>query len=238
MRKLQTETEIRAWEKIAESEKRLEVGYNYFLDGKRLVSRRELCTLWEVTEEAIRAYHRRGFKKHDLSLRHMAIYDLEESEAWRMANVQVNGGNALMKRRAQNTSAEEHEQDIDHISFDEADRRKKIVDLKAAQVKLAEAEGRLVDADDLDKAMAEQAIMHRTDKTNDEKVLPILLENKSASDIAELLHKHNQERLSFFDQIINKEFDCKETLYDVVESVLIALSDGVTPSELVGKINA
>lgn len=238
MRKIQTESEIRAWEKIAETEKRLEVSYSYFLDGKRLVSRRELCSLWEVTEEAIRAYHRRGFKKHELSLPKLAIYDLEESEAWRMANVQVNGGNALMKRRAQNTSAEEHEEHIDHISFDEADRRKKIVDLKAAQVKLAEAEGRLVDADDLDKAMAEQAIMHRTDKTNDEKVLPILLEGKTASEISQLLHSHNQERLSFYDQIINKEFSCKETLYDVVEAVLASLSEGIDPATLVGKINA
>jgi hypothetical protein len=99
-------------------------------------------------------------------------------------------------------------------------------------------DGQLVEAEDLDKAMAEQAILHKTDKINDEKVLPTLLEMKSAGDIASILYEHNQERLAHFDKIINKEFTCTETLYDIIEVVLTRLSLGESPKEIVEATNA
>ena len=241
MKSIQPDVELRNWEKLATVTKGMVLDAQIFLNDRRLVSRRDLRRVWNCSDETLKGYAKRGLPKHELSSTNFSVYDLRSSEEWRTANVDPKAGGALRKSRQEFDPEDENSEvdvDIDKISYDEADRRKKITDLKLSMLKVAEAEGRLVPADDLDKAMAEQAIMHKTDKLNDEKVLPLLLEGKSASEIATLLYEHNQERLAQYDKLINTEFTTTATLYDIVEAVLQALAEGISPDQIVEAVNA
>jgi len=241
MKSIQPDVELRTWEKLATVTKGMVLDAQIFLNDRRLVSRRDLRRVWNCSDETLKGYAKRGLPKHELSSTNFSVYDLRSSEEWRTANVDPKAGGALRKSRQEFDPEDENSEvdvDIDKISYDEADRRKKITDLKLSMLKVAEAEGRLVPADDLDKAMAEQAIMHKTDKLNDEKVLPLLLEGKSASEIATLLYEHNQERLAQYDKLINTEFTTTATLYDIVEAVLQALAEGISPDQIVEAVNA
>lgn len=241
MKTIQPNVELRNWEKLATVTKGMVLDVQIFLNDRRLVSRRDLRRVWNCSDETLKGYAKKGLPKHELSSTNFSVYDLRISEEWRTANVDPKAGGALRKSRQEFDPDDEDSEvdlDIEKISYDEADRRKKITDLKLSMLKVAEAEGRLVPADDLDKAMAEQAIMHKTDKLNDEKVLPLLLEGKSASEIATLLYEHNQERLAQYDKLINTEFTATATLYDIVETVLQALTEGISPDQIVEAVNA
>lgn len=78
--------------------------------------------------------------------------------------------------------------------------------------------------------------MHRTDKTNDEKILPIILENKSSSEISEILHEHNQERLEMYDKAIGRHFECEESVYEVTNMAIEKIAEGTSPKDIVEAI--
>jgi len=241
MKTIQPDVELKNWEKLAATNKGMVLDVQVLLNDRRLVSRRDLRRVWNCSDETLKGYAKRGLPKHELSSTNFSVYDLRSSDEWRTANVDPKAGGALRKSRQEfDPESEDSEVDVDieKISYDEADRRKKITDLKLSMLKVSEAEGKLVPADDLDKAMAEQAIMHKTDKLNDEKVLPLLLENKSASEIATLLYEHHQERLAQYDKLINLEFSSPITLYDIVATVLNVLAEGRTPDEIVEAVYA
>lgn len=263
MKILQPDSEITLWEKLT-SLSRITAEMVFKLDGRRLVTRRDLRRIWQCEDASIKDYAKKGLPQVDLialtaegverakkldpkftlTLPNFAVYDLAEVNEWRDNNVDVKkSSNRLQKIMSKPHSQREENIDEPKTEPDssagyavremiaktvQAEQQAAILTLKHEALK-----GSLVDAEDLDRAMAEQAIMHKTDKINDEKVLPTLLENKTASEIAEILHEHNQERLSHYDRLINKEFKQKETLYDVLEAVLLHLSKGANPSEII-----
>lgn len=245
----------------------------YRLDGRRLVTRRDLRRIWDCSDETIKKYTKLGMPKvnleellhegfersrllkpnEELLVPQQAIYDLANVNAWRDENIDANNGRAAEKKRkallanAPTPADEDLESDTPKLDNGEKSYalREMIAKTTSAEeqatiltLKRKNLEGQLVEAEDLDKAMAEQAILHKTDKINDEKVLPTLLEMKPASEISKILYQHNQERLAHFDKIINKEFTCEETLYDIIEAVLAKMSLGGSPKEIVEAINA
>lgn len=267
MKLIQPDSEIKLWEKVSELSK-LTMELIIRNDGRRYVSRRDLRRIWGCTDEAIKGYVRKGMPqvdlialtaegverakklnpKYELSLPKMAIYDLAEVNAWKDNNVEIK----MSTKRLRDATAEVHEEDRLTDSDEENNPSLKGYALREIIAKTEQAEeqakistlkrkaleGQLVEAEDLDKAMAEQAILHKTDKTNDEKVLPTLLEMKPAGEIAAILYEHNQERLAHFDKIINKEFSCPETIYDIIEVVLTRMSLGESPKDIIEAINA
>lgn len=267
MKLIQPDSEIKLWEKLTELSK-LTAEIIIRNDGRRLVSRRDLRRIWNCTDEAIKGYVRKGMPsvdlvaltangverakkldpKYEFVQPQLGVYDLAEVNAWKDANVEVKNSPKRLATQAMEVFPEDGDTDSDeetNPSLKGYALREIIAKTISAEedattktLKRKALEGQLVEAEDLDKAMAEQAILHKTDKINDEKVLPTLLEMKPASEIAAILYEHNQERLTHFDKIINKEFTCTETLYDIIEVVLTRMSLGESPKEIVEAINA
>ena len=230
--------------KIAFSEAKLKSIESFLVDSSLLVTVDFLMAYFNVSQRQITNYVKSGLPKIDSrndGRGGIGLYDINKCIEWRLDNLNKSKQASTEKAKARQEERQKQNappsEDIRDMSFEEAERLKKIVDFQIAEVKLAEVEGRLVDANDLDRAMSELAIMHKTDKTNDQDVLTVLLENKSSAEIRELLYSHNEERLEMLDSIINKEFKSKETLYEIVESILNKLSDGVEPSKIISKVN-
>ena len=203
------------------------------------VTKKELSEALGIKIRQITNYVKDGMPVHSVGKRNAQLFDMGACKKWRLENIDktMSIKTTSTEERDKITEEDEELQKNDMLRKLKADADDAELKVQLNTIKLAEAEGRLVDADDLDKAMSEQAIIHRTDKTNDEKILPILLENRSSGEIAEILHEHNQERLNGLDKMINKVFDSKESMYEIVEEVLARLKDGVEPNTLIKRIN-
>lgn len=272
MKLLQPDSEISLWEKVTEfSTAQAELIIR--LDGRRLVSRRDLRRIWDCSDVTLKKYASLGMPKVDLDLvlyegfarakklnpnfeaitPNLSVYDLSIVNAWRDQNIDDNNGRAAEKKRkalsapSSETLPEDLENDNPQKPTDDKNYalREMIAkttsaeeDAKTKTLKRQLLEGRLIPADELDKAMAEQAMLHKSDKLHDENALPAMLENKSASEIKELIYQHNLKRLSRLDELINKELDSKVALYDVIEATLVKLTEGVSLDEILGAINA
>jgi len=235
--------ELPRWKKIAENN--VKIYLKRFIKNKEVVSRQELVDIWGKSVKTIQRYIKDGMPIHPESTRVFQFFNLEEVTTWRDRSI-----DKVMSQKTAKPSTTEIEVNIDVesdgdeslVALDDMSRKLKAdaddaeLKVKLNTIKLAEAEGRVVDANDLDRAMGELATVHKTDKIHDENLLPILLENKNAGEIKKLLQEHNFERLEMLDKIVNREFKSVETMYDVVEVVLQQLRDGVEPESLVKRL--
>ena len=213
----------------------------------RIVQKKELADVLEVKIRQIGNYIKRGMPISSTGKRGVQNFETEICKNWKVKNIdKVMSTKTKLYKQSKST---EIEIEIDEKNTDEdeevkcdlerklkADADSAVIKVKLDNLKLAEAEGRVVDANDLDKSMSELAIVHKTDKINDENVLPILLANKTASEIKKQLQKFNTKRLEELDKLINREFKSVETLYDIVEVVLCQLKEGIEPESLIKRI--
>jgi len=212
----------------------------------KLVQKKELAEFLGIKIRQIGNYIKSGMPIHSIGKRNAQLFDAEACKRWRDKTI-----NKTMSMKTKKPITKEVEVSIDDVVDEDGNivavsdiERKMKADADDAELKvqlntlkLAEAEGRVVDANDLDRAMSELAVVHKTDKIHDENLLPVLLENKDAGEIKLLLQEHNYERLKMLDKIVNREFKSEETMYDIVEAVLQKLKEGVEPESLVKRIN-
>jgi len=129
------------------------------------------------------------------------------------------------------------------LELDEIEKLSKIIELKKKnterqiqEIKKDTEQGLLVKAENLDRAMSELAIIHKTDMINQEQVLPTILEGKNSNEILEELRQINFDRLEFLSKIIKKGAkwfkDDDYSLYEVVQDILNAVNNGKTFKEL------
>lgn len=247
---IHTDREINEWEELTKGQAAT-CELVIKVDGRRLVTRRDLRRIWDISPDTVEKYDKMGMPRHALSKPRMTVYNLEQANAWKTENLSPNLGWAAKRNRERaiegtldpvdtvSDPAEEPRKDQYALREIIAKTEKSEEDLKLARIKRLQLEESLVPADDLDKAMAEQAILHKTEKINDEKVLPTLLANKEAHEIAELLYGHNVDRLANLDRLVNKVFkDTQYSLYEVVEATLERMQSGVSPESIIGAINA
>lgn len=216
----------------------------YFADNRLLVPRVFVQEDMGVTSRSIMNWEKQGLDSSPLSLPKLKLYDLKQLRQWHKDNIDQKqsarssrGRDVELDEDADDEDNPFANMDLDKVPKVEAERRKEIEAVKKLMMQNDELEGRLVSVDDLDKAMAEQAAIHISDKTNDEKTLPTLLANKSQEEISNLLYKHNQDKIETLGRIVAKEFDCGETLYDVIFAVLEKFDDGVSPKEIIKVID-
>ena len=231
--------ELQKWKKIEDSG--LGIVLKRFINNQEVVSRQELIEIWGKSAKTIQRYIKDGMPQHSNSTRAFQFFNLEEAEAWRNKSIdKVMSIKTL--RPTTDITVDINNENQDETPKGDLERKLKAdaddaeLKVRLNTIKLAEAEGRVVDANDLDRAMSELAIVHKTDKIHDENLLPIILENKDAGEIKTLLQEHNFERLEMLDKIVNKEFRSMETMYDIVEVVLHQLKDGVEPESLVKRL--
>jgi len=233
--------ELHKWKKIEDTGVKLEL--KRFVDGREVVSKTELIKLLKTSAKTVQRYISKNMPVHEKSIRAFQFFDIKEVMAWRDKSVDKVMSSKTAKPTDMDVEEDtELDEDGNPVKLNDmlrklkADADKAELGVKLDTLKLAEAEGRVVDASDLDRAMSELAIVHKTDKIHDENLLPILLENKDAGEIKKLLQEHNFERLDMLDKIVNKEFKSVETMYDVVEAVLQQLKDGIEPESLVKRL--
>jgi phage terminase Nu1 subunit (DNA packaging protein) len=208
----------------------------YLIDSREVVSSNYLQQIWGVTDKTIRNYISQGMPVSKFSSSRFKIFDLIECISWRMATIDMSKSN--VSKVQQKESQEETQESI----VFEANRRKIIADAdkaeaeaKISQMKEKNMAGELISIEDIDKAMAEQAVLHKTDIVNSEKIFPNLLENLEKSEIVKILKDQNQQRLESLDALIKKEFKCEETLYEVIIEVLEKLKEE-EPIDIINKI--
>ena len=247
MKKLQPDSEIKLWEKIAEH---CDVVAEIIVrvEGRRLVSRRDLRRIWACTDEAIKGYVKKGMPKSELSVPSMAIYDLATVNAWREANVDSKRGMAAAKLRREKEeglappSSEDAESDLttggkslSKYAIDEAiaDSERAVENALITKLKRQMMEGSLIDSETLDITLAEQAVIYTTHYVNDKKLLPIQLEQKSRGEIRQFLDQHYSNRMSDLRLLIDKVYECDESLHEVIQAILEAFIRGETPVKLI-----
>lgn len=170
----------------------------YFLDGKLLVKNTFIAKMKNMTLAGVRKWNLQ-------STEHLAdrakLYDMD-----------------LVDEYCGDTAKPPNEDDLElsEISTDEAERRKKINDVRIGDIKIKKELGELIDANDTDKAMAELAVTLKSHLITSEKILPLLLENKTRAEIIKVLTDHNYDILKELSYVFNVEFDCDETLIDII----------------------
>ncbi|WP_420480200.1 hypothetical protein [Brevundimonas sp. FT23028] len=214
----------------------IEVVEAYVENGKVYVATKFLENYFKTSTRNIGNWIKKGLPKYKLKGINSNVFILEEVLIWHANNINKTKSRAGKKRKDEEGMNYEETIDLNLISYEEADRRKKILDVQLASVKLKEAEGELINADELDKALYEQAIMHITKLDNDEKILPILLEMKNQDEIKKILNEHNEDHLDTLSKQIEKKFKDDPTNYDVFNEILEKRKNGIKPQELIEKL--
>ncbi len=216
---------------------KIKIEEKYLLNNREVVSSKYLQQLWGVTDKTIRNYIQQGMPYlEEQSSSRFKIFDLIECITWRMETINMSKSNVSKAQQ------KESEQETSEDEVAKANKRKIIADAKkaeadatSAEVKLKKLTDELISVEDIDKAMAEQAVLHKTDLLNAEKILPIILENKEKAEIANILRDNNQQRLDDLDRLIKKEFKCEETLYEIIDEVIKQLQNK-EPNEIINKM--
>jgi hypothetical protein len=156
----------------------------------------------------------------------LTIFPILASIAWLRTNKPTT---TKTKPEISNNSKE----NLEKMTIEEAERLDKILKVQLSQVKLDKEEGRLVDADDLDRALKEQAVLHLTDINNSEKVLPVLLENKSRDEITQLLHDYNENRIDTLHSQVKQKAKTEPSMLDLFNTVMEVRAKGIEPQQIV-----
>jgi len=219
----------------------------------KTVFKQELAEALGIKIRQVGNYIKQGMPIHSTGKRNVQMFDVEECLKWqdKSVNKEFSAKNLtpakvdrlidIDKSKREENQIEDKEVAADDINDMlrklKADADRAETESELAKLKLSLQSGLLVDANDLDRAMSELAIVHKTDKIHDENLLPVILENKDAGEIKLLLQEHNHDRLAMLDKIVNKQFKSEETLYEIVEAILHQLKDGIEPESLIKRIN-
>jgi hypothetical protein len=240
---------ISAWEKLDIPEGlAVEAEWVIRIGGRRYVTRRDLTRLWDLADGSLTRYIQKGLPVSPLSKEKFQVFDYVEVVAWRNENIDLAAGRNAKSNR---TTSEDHN-DLDSENPKMSTEKEKassltmrqmVADTKRseenaliAELKRKEAEKSLIPSSAAEEALAEQAVIHASNYAQDKKLLPVQIENLPRHDIRAFLDQHYAGRMSDLKSLISKQFECDETLYDIVSTTLEALKNGATPKSIVKAI--
>lgn len=189
---------------------------SYKIGTKVLVTENFLADFYEVHKRSIHVWRTKGLKADPMSLKNLNLYNLVDVLKWH--NDTIVGKSTIFK--ADGEVNREANLPLDEVSSDEADRRKKIEEVKKMLKINAELSGSLVKAEDLDRGMAEQAVIHKGQYMDDLVQLPSILEKRSKGEIANFLEQHYQKRMQNISTFIHKTFDIPDHFYTEINKIL------------------
>lgn len=230
---------------------------SYEIDSKLYVNTKFLCIFFAKSEKQIGRWKKDGLpiakKPKELTFRG-EVFNLKDVQEWVKYNIDKQKSQATQKNKTIHlediTEEEVLEQmaNIDQqvvkklISIDSnlkktvADANKAEEEAQISRLKRLQLEESLIDADDVDKSRYEQGIMHKTMIENQEKIFPIILENKSSEEISKIVHEHNSDHLDLLDSQIEQKFKNELSNYDVFYEVLQARRNKKTTKDLIKAI--
>jgi len=215
----------------------------FFVDNMQLVSKKFVSMDMGVSERHITVWEKQGFSASDLSLSRLKLYDIKALRRWHRENIdQKQSARTAKNKEVILEDDDDGENPFAHTPLDkipkiEAERRKEIEAVKKLILQNKILDGENISIDATDRNMATQAATHISHLTNSEKILPDLLENKSASDIQEILNEHNQLQIEQLYRITNKELTGENELFDVLQKIIEKMDDGVDIENLIEGID-
>ena len=213
----------------------------YVINKEMYGDREFVASLYNVTTRTIANWKKGGLHFHKLaSVPHKELFKLTEVQDWHSQNIsQAKATSTAKAKNRDNPQAESepnHNGDIHKMDYVALEKEEKKMKVQLAKVKLDEAEGRLVSAEDLDKALYEQAIMHVTKLSNDQKTLPVVLANKSQDEVKQLLTDHNSEHLDTLKANVQRKFKGDMSNYDVFNVILDLRKSGLSVDDIIGRL--
>jgi len=204
----------------------------YFTNGKILVRNTYLAKAFQVTTRTVRSWDLEA-TPHDEG--RFALYDLHEVIQWRKLNIK-----ARKKKQEQYPHNENPYADMPDTAVpkEELEKRNEFQKLRKAKLQNAILEGEYVPVQDLDKTMATLAVMLMSSLKNHEKSAPAELANRASHEIQKLIKKAHYDLTDRLDRLLKKEFDCDETLYEVIGATLEVLDGDMSPLDIIKTIKA
>lgn len=163
-----------------------------------------------ISEATFTNWKKLGMKKSDYSLPKLGLFDLQSCLEWKALSIDTDNNKKGTKGQPKiGADGQTDYSDVPtkDLPEHEAERRTKITKMESEEVKLQELKGSLIRADDVDKAMADQAVIYESQYYDDLETLPQLLQNKTEAEIDGILTSHYEKRMKDVFLFVNKEYD-------------------------------
>ena len=174
----------------------------FMVGSKVLVTEKFLSDFFGVSGRAVRLWREKGLPLDPITVHNLNLYNLIDVIKWNLDNVKDGKSSIILSKQTTNT-VDESKVDLKDASKDEADRRLQIQKVLNEEIKHKELTGKLIPAEDTDKALAEIGAVHIAQYRGDLKLLPMLLENKPKHEITKLLDEHYASRIEDMNKITN-----------------------------------
>jgi len=189
----------------------------FMIGAKVLVTERFLSDFYGVSGRAIRLWREKGLPLDAITVKHLNLYNLSVVINWNLKNIKQKSKSSFID---EDINTELHK-NIKEVTKEEADRRLQIQKVLIEQLKHDELVGKLVRADDLDKTLAEQAVMHKVSYMEDLETLPTLLQDMSKSSISNFLQDHYANRMENALTLMTKVFKEEDTLHSIIKKACL-----------------
>lgn len=210
----------------------------FIIENKPLVTVEFIASYFgRKSKRPITNWIKRGMPKHNLSTQNLMLFELEECIKWARENINEEKNHAINKNVDIDPTNNPYEDMLlDDVPKHEAERRKEIEAVKKLQMQNKALRGQFIDIDEVDKDMASLATMLLASMKNVEKSYPVEYANTSSQEMLDGLKSAHFAATDMLDRIIQKEFDCNETLYEIIHHVLVAIDNGKTPKQIIDDI--
>ena len=202
-----------------------------FVNGIELVTVSYIMKSMGCIRDTISKWEKKGLARSELSERGMPLFDIKMLRKWYKNNIDHKQAARTSKNKVVEIEDDDDNPfahlDIDSVPQQEAERRKSIESVKKLVLQNRLLDGESISITASDKNLATQAATHISHLTNSEKILPDLLENKSASDIQEILNDHNQMNIEQLYRLTNNELTGEHELFDIFYKIIEKIDDGV-----------
>lgn len=246
MKVIHTQAMIDTWDKLDIPEGlEVEAEWVIRIGGRRYVTRRDLSRLWDLADGSLTRYIQKGLPVSPLSKDKFQVFDYAEVTEWRNKNIDLAAGRNAKSNRALPESDDLEDSASDSKPPLEKEKasltmRQMIADTKRseenallAELKRKEAEKSLIPSSAAEEALAEQAVIHASNYAHDKKLLPVQLENLPRHDIRTFLDQHYAGRMSDLKGLMAKQFDCEDTMLDIVHAAVQAINKGRSPEDII-----
>ena len=193
---------------------------SFIINGELLCSVSFFVALYSVDRRQIPKWVKLGLKPHKFSLPKLLLFNPLDLVLWHKANIKSTSKASKFADTGK-YDKDESELDLKDVSKDEADRRLQIQKVLIEGLKHKELQGQLVRADDLDKTLAEQAVMHKVCYMEDLETLPTLLQGMSKEEITDFLQDHYANRMENARELITKVYAEEDTLHEIVKKACL-----------------
>ncbi len=180
-----------------------------------LIFEDELAVLFKVSKRMLQKYkEEKGLEHHPSSVKGAIVYDLVYAIKWYLA---VTNKLLITKQVApvKENSSQEYASKMNKLEYQIKEQK-----LSTDKLKHAELDKTLVKAEDLDRSMAEQAVLHKTQYLDDLELLPIALDGMERDEISVFLNEHYSARIKNVSTFIVKLFDKPNFLYNKIMELL------------------